>query len=86
MYPLRWIQSTGPHWTVMLEEVTSDTLTEEGGADGAVGVTGEHTKERMTLRSGPQTSCLCRYYEAEFFSISLTQSYSHNDGVLSTLL
>ena len=35
MSPLRWIQSTGPHWTVMLEEVTSDTLTEEGGADGA---------------------------------------------------
>ena len=36
MFPLRWIQSTGPHWTVMLEEFTSDALTLEGGADGAV--------------------------------------------------
>ena len=36
MSPLRWIQSTGPHWTVMLEKVTLDTLTEVGGADGAV--------------------------------------------------
>ena len=40
MSPLRWIQSTGPHWTVMLEEVTSDTLTEVGGSDGAVCVRG----------------------------------------------
>ena len=46
MSPLRWIQSTGPHWTVMLEEVTSDTLTEEGGADGAVDVTKEYTHGR----------------------------------------
>ena len=38
MSPLRWIQSTGPHWTVMLEKVTSDRFTEEGGADGAVGL------------------------------------------------
>ena len=29
------MQSTVPHWTVMLEEVTSDTLTEVGAADGA---------------------------------------------------
>ena len=36
MSPLRWIQSTGPHWTVILEEVTLDTLTEDGGAVGAV--------------------------------------------------
>ena len=36
MSPLRWIQSTGPHWTVILEEVTSDTFTEVGGADGAI--------------------------------------------------
>ena len=35
MSPLRWIQSTGPHWTVMLEEVTSDTLTEIGAANRA---------------------------------------------------
>ena len=45
MSPLRWIQSTGPHWTVMLEEVISDTLTEEGGADGAVDVTKEYMEE-----------------------------------------
>ena len=38
MSPLRWIQSTGPHWTVMLEEVTSDTLTEVGGVNGAGGI------------------------------------------------
>ena len=36
MSPLRWMQSTGPHWTVMLEEVTLDTLTEDGGAVGTV--------------------------------------------------
>ena len=41
MSPLRWMQSTAPHWTVMpLEEVTSDTLTEVGAADGAVHVRG----------------------------------------------
>ena len=37
MSPLRWMQSTAPHWTVMLEEVSSDTLTEVGAADGAGG-------------------------------------------------
>ena len=36
MSPLWWMQSTAPHWTVMLEEVTSGTLTEVGAADGAV--------------------------------------------------
>ena len=36
MSPLRWMQSTAPHWTVMLEEVTPDSLTEVGAADGAV--------------------------------------------------
>ena len=35
MSPLWWMQSTAPHWTVMLEEVTADTLTEVGAADGA---------------------------------------------------
>ena len=48
MSPLRWIQSTGPHWTVMLEEVTSDTLTEEGGVDGAVDITKEYMEESYT--------------------------------------
>ena len=38
MSPLRWMQSTAPHWTVMLEEVTADTLTEVGAADGAEGM------------------------------------------------
>ena len=37
MFPLRWIQVTGPHWTVMLNEVTSDILTKVGGEDGAGG-------------------------------------------------
>ena len=32
------MQSTAPHWTVMLEEITSDTLTEVGAADGAGGI------------------------------------------------
>ena len=36
MFPLRWIHGTAPHWTVMLEEVTSDILTEVGATDGAV--------------------------------------------------
>ena len=35
MSPLWWMQSTAPHWTVMLEEVTPDSLTEVGAADGA---------------------------------------------------
>ena len=38
MSPLRWIHGTAPHWTVMLEKVTSDTLTELGAADGAGGI------------------------------------------------
>ena len=28
--------STGPHWTEMAVELSTETLTEEGGADGAV--------------------------------------------------
>ena len=36
MSPLRWMQSTDPHWRVILEEFTSVTLTEVGAADGAV--------------------------------------------------
>ena len=35
MSPLWWMQSTGPHCRVMLEEVTADVLMEMGGADGA---------------------------------------------------
>ena len=35
MSPLRWLQSTGPHWIVMLVDFISDVRTEEGGADGA---------------------------------------------------
>ena len=35
MSPLWSMQSTAPHWTVMLEEVTPDSLTEVGAADGA---------------------------------------------------
>ena len=38
MSPLRWIHGTVLHWTVMLEEVTSDTLTDLGSADGAGGI------------------------------------------------
>ena len=85
MSPLRWIQSTGPHWTVMVKEVTSDTFKEEGVADGAVDVTKKYMEERITLMRGPLTSRLCSYCEAGFFSTSLTQSYSHSDGVVSTL-
>ena len=29
------MQSTAPHWTVMLEEVTADILTEVGALNGA---------------------------------------------------
>ena len=35
MSPLRWMQFTGPHCTVMLEEVMSNILMEVGGAEGA---------------------------------------------------
>jgi len=34
MSPFWWMQSTASHWTVMLEEVTSDVLMKVGGADG----------------------------------------------------
>ena len=30
------MQSTGPHWRVKLEDVTSDTLTDVGGPEGAI--------------------------------------------------
>ena len=36
--PLLWMQSTAPHWTVMLVEVIIDALTEVEAADGAVHV------------------------------------------------
>ena len=42
MSPLRWMQSTAPHWTVMLVEVL-DVLTNEGAADGAGGKEIVHT-------------------------------------------
>ena len=35
MSPLWWMQSTAPHWTVILENVSSDIVTEVGEADGA---------------------------------------------------
>ena len=35
MSPLRCIHGTISHWTVILEEVTADILTESGAADGA---------------------------------------------------
>ena len=50
MSPLRWIQSTGPHWMLMLEEVTSDTLTLEGGADGAVIISVVNNREERRDR------------------------------------
>ena len=45
MSPLRWMQSTALHCTVMLEEVTSNTLTEVGAKDGA--------GEKITRRGKP---------------------------------
>ena len=36
MFPLRWMQGTAPHWSVILVGVTSDTLRETGGAVGTV--------------------------------------------------
>ena len=35
MSPFWWMHGTLPHWTVMVDDVTSATLTEEGPADGA---------------------------------------------------
>ena len=55
MSPLWWMQSSSPHRTVMLEEVTVDTLTEVGAADGAensiclVTVTSYHYIHRYTI-------------------------------------
>ena len=35
MFPFRWVQFTGPHWTVMAVEFRSYVVTSEGAADGA---------------------------------------------------
>ena len=35
MSPLRWIQSTGPHWTEILIVYVSISWNEEGAAEGA---------------------------------------------------
>ena len=34
MSPLRWMQCTGPHWRVILEEVIFDALILVGAIDG----------------------------------------------------
>ena len=52
MSPLRWMQSTAPHWTIMLEDVTSDTLTEVGAADGAGGIETLHSLQ-MDMNLSP---------------------------------
>ena len=41
MSPLRWMQSTGPQWTVILENVTSDVFTEVGEVEGAESIQSE---------------------------------------------
>ena len=38
--------STGPHWTEMAVELSTETLTEEGGADGTVCVCVRERAER----------------------------------------
>ena len=64
MSPLRSVQFTAPHWTVMLEEVTVDTLTEVGAADGAensiglVTVTSYHYIQRYTIYQPIFDKCL----------------------------
>ena len=35
MSPLRWIHSTGPHWTVILTVYVSISWNDEGAAEGA---------------------------------------------------
>ena len=42
------MQSTAPHWTLMLEEVTADTLT-EGAGDGAGDLETLHTNSNGYL-------------------------------------
>ena len=75
--------STGPHWTVTLVAVSNETLTEEGGADGA-------GRERYIVgnrgRQGILTSSHCGGYNSVFLTPSSSDSGSDSDGVLSSLL
>ena len=57
MSPLWWMQSTAPHWTVILEEVSSDTLTEVGAADGAGGTETLHLLQ-MDMINTKSLTCL----------------------------
>ena len=56
MSPLRWMQSRAPHWTMMLEDVTSDTLTEVGAADGAGGIETLHSLQ-MDMTNTKSLTC-----------------------------
>ena len=50
MSPLRCMQSTAPHLTVILEEVTSDVATVVGEDDGAGNLMKESQKHPKELR------------------------------------
>ena len=69
----------------MLEEVTSDTLTEVGAADGAGGKIIQIRREKRQVGS-TLTSGHCGGCEAVSSTLSITQHCSHSDGVLSALL
>ena len=81
MSQLRWLQFTAPHWTVMLEEVTSDTLTEVGAANGA----GRKIIQIRREKKDALTSCHCGGCAAVFSTSPITQHCSHI-GVLSAPL
>ena len=71
----------------MLEEVTPDSLTEVGAADGAV-------CERFRIEQREDTDNSMKYTNQRplwwlwwcLIQSPITQHYSHSDGVLSTLL
>ena len=46
MSPLRWMQSTAPHWTVMVVDVLV-ALTEVGGSEGAAENKTQHMEDRL---------------------------------------
>ena len=70
----------------MLEEVTSDILTEVGAADGAIHVRGSELRREKLGSMRLLTSSHCGGCEVVFSCLAITQYCSHSDGVLSGLL
>ena len=69
---------------MILVELLTETLTEEGGADGAMSERGWKKKDIHVQEL--LTSSQCGGCRAAFLSPSSSQSGSDSDGILSSLL